>query len=135
MNNDTRIIIGIGDGANRNRYLNSSKVPKKTVGCALRRFVKKDCSYWYNNKGRCELHDKCLVLDGKPCDYFERSVLVPVNYRYKAGTLLEDPAFEKKVRAQYAKIKAAPEADKNCCRECGVDIPPKKKRCQHCAAE
>lgn len=147
MGDDRKIIIGIGDGAEQGNYTRkpfwpvlSRKNKRIQVGQALRSFIQKECAKWTGRaKEECLGVDvfcrklrkpgNCLVLDGKPCPYFERVVLPPPIYRYKHLCLMEKPNIEKSIRKQYAKIALEEKTSNKLCVDCGVAIPEGKSNC------
>ena len=114
------------------------------MGSALAKFVRSECANWtswqieeclgigvrgeqFRNPG------KCLVVQKKPCKYFRDCVLGPEDYKYPHKCFVEDPAFEKRVCTQYAKIDfAVTEADARRC-QCGAALIPRQRYCDKCA--
>ena len=103
------------------------------MGNVLTTFLKKECSNWDTNTclgatikstGLFNTSGKCVIIEGKPCPYFEKSVLPSAK---------NDPNYDKIVK-HYCKIN--PEnipADSNICNDCGKTIPPRKRYCKECA--
>lgn len=113
------------------------------MGSALTKFVRAECACWIGRQGeeclgvgvrgeQFRKPGKCLVLQKKPCRYFRDCVLGPEDYKYPHKCFVDDPAFEKRVRAQYTKIDfSVTEADARRC-ECGSALAPRQRYCQKC---
>ena len=67
----------------RQTYYDAGRATIMAKGKAgLITFVKDQCAN-FSTSGDCVYGKPCLVVDGKPCGYFERSVLGPADYRYR----------------------------------------------------
>jgi len=103
------------------------------MGNVLTTFIKTNCSNWdidiclgatINSTGLFNTSGKCLIIEGKPCPYFEKSVLPSA----------KNDANYDKILKYYSKInpKFDP-AQANTCNNCGKTIPPRKRYCKECA--
>lgn len=95
----------------------------------LNTFVRNFCSNFYENT--CVFGD-CKVLDGKPCDFFEKGVYPECDPGYLYAT--ETDSHEK-VLTGYRKIKKGfkglkIENIRTC--ECGKPLLPHKRYCDSC---
>jgi hypothetical protein len=114
------------------------------MGSSVTKFMKNVCACWIGRHGEeCIGVDvyskpfrrpgKCWILEGKPCWYFRDCVLGPEDYKYPHKCFVEDPAFEKRVRSQYAVIDPdVTGADARRC-ECGAALKPRQRYCDKCA--
>jgi len=98
---------------------------KQTKSLAV--FVKKECANCVG--GQCCMIGQCLVLKGKPCLYFEKAVLGPVDYKfhqpgYDWGGLFDAySAINGSYLSKQVKLR-------NC--ECGEPLLPGKRYCEKC---
>lgn len=115
----------------RNGPGNADRGGRRRAGNILTGLVRDECANWVG--GRCmgltvysvpfRAPGACSIMQGKPCAYFERTILKAAR---KEGN-------EKALR-KYAEI--APEActageARRC--ECGAMLPPRKRLCLKCA--
>ena len=49
----------------------------------LREFIRDECASYNKNDEACLFGDSCKVINGWRCDYFEKSVLGPPDYKHK----------------------------------------------------
>lgn len=68
-------------------------------GVSLQKFVVDNCANFID--GGCFGSRICKVIYSQQCEHFEKSVLTPVDYKFKPLCFTDDPAFEKRVRSQY----------------------------------
>ena len=102
----------------------------KTDQGALNHFVRTECAN-YRGEG-CVFDRPCLVLQGKPCTYFERAVLGPPDYPYKTAGYDWQKLFE-----QYGQINphlAGRGVSVRRC-ECGAVLGVRERICEKCRLE
>ena len=103
------------------------------MGNILTTFLKKECCNWDGkeclgasalSKGLFNTSGKCLILDKKPCTYFEKCVLPSAK---------NDISYDKILRF-YSKINPELKPTKtNTCNDCSKTIPNKRRYCKECA--
>jgi len=99
----------------------------KTDQSALNHFVRTECANYRGDE--CVFDRPCLVLQGKPCAYFERAVLGPPDYPYKTAGYDWQKLFE-----QYGKIDphlAGRGVSVRRC-ECGEVLGVRERICEKC---
>jgi len=95
----------------------------------LTRFVKNECANFDRYYQSCVEGTPCKVLAGEQCGYFERSVLGPVDYKFRL------PNYDyQKLFAQYADQtgKASEAVSQRLC-ECGKNLRPRQRLCDSCS--
>ena len=95
----------------------------------LRTFVRDECANYTKHDETCLFSDSCKVMDGRRCDYLEKAVLGPPDYKYKL------PGYDYgKLFAQYAEQTKA-EKQRVSVRHCGCGTPLQHRRryCDNCA--
>jgi len=92
----------------------------------LKQFLIECANY---HQGECRIQDTvCIILTGERCDYFERSVLGPPDYRYPIPDV-DYPA----IRAQYADQTGAKiEKSRQRLCQCGNPLLPRQRLCGNC---
>ena len=103
------------------------------VKSGLRSFVKNECANFDDHFGGCFFNNdnKCSVLEGKRCGYFEQSVLGKPDYKYKLlnydyGKLFEQyAAINPRYLSKMAKVSA-----RICV--CGEPLLPRQRFCDNC---
>jgi hypothetical protein len=106
----------------------------------LVRFVKDACANWDRQHGHCigtnisqetqfNTCGECWVIEGRPCKYFERCVLGPVDYKYRLPGWDYEKLFE-----LYAQINPAHLVKQVRVRrcECGAALKPRHRCCEDC---
>ena len=94
----------------------------------LREFVKDECANYGKPDEACLFGDSCKVMDGQRCDYFEKAVLGPPDYKCK----LPDYDYQK-LFAQYAEQTKAERQRVNVRRcECGTPLRHRQRYCEGC---
>ena len=99
-------------------------------------FLKRNCVNWLDDpREECLIEEKCLVLAGEPCWYFEERVLCSEDYPYQPQEFLNNPKYARKVREAYKKINSEQKLKKKrLCPDCEVPLMGKQKYCEKCAA-
>jgi hypothetical protein len=100
---------------------------KKKVKTGLKGFVKDACAN-YDKDGKCIFGNKCKVLNNEKCQYFEKSVLGPRDYKYRLANYDYEKLFE-----QYSSINLSFQAHikiRRC--ECGAPLEHRKRFCNNC---
>ena len=95
----------------------------------LREFIRDECANYGKNGEACLFGDSCKVMDAQRCDYFEKAVLGPPDYRYKL------PGYDyQKLFAQYAEQTKAEKQQVNVRRcGCGTPLGHRRRYCLDCA--
>lgn len=98
----------------------------------LNSFVKNECANYDRNRNECLHGFKCLVLEGRTCKYFQKSVLGPPDYKFRVAGYDYETIFR-----QYSEIKKNLKGEihklnVNTCNECGNAIPPGFSYCEKC---
>jgi hypothetical protein len=96
---------------------------------SLLSFLQAECANWDYFYQICVLTDKpCLVMEGRRCSYFEKSVLGPPGYIYK------QPGYDyAKLFAQYAGQTGAETRrvqQRRC--DCGTPLQHRQRYCEKC---
>ena len=93
----------------------------------LTAFVRDECANYGKSDEAC-LFGPCKVTNGQRCDYFEKSVLGPADYRHKL------PGYDyQKLFAQYAEQTKAEKQRVNVRRcECGTPLRHRQRYCDEC---
>lgn len=99
---------------------------------SLGAFAKKQCANWDNHYRVCALDDdKCHILHGEACEYFQKSVLGPPDYPYRV------PGFDyEKLYELYAKLNpkfAGSVVEVRRCPDCNEVLEPRRRYCKKCA--
>jgi hypothetical protein len=95
----------------------------------LREFVRDECANYYKHDEACLFGDSCKLMDGQRCDYFEKAVLGPADYKFRL------PGYDyQKLFAQYAEQTKAEEQRVSVRRcECGRPLRYRQRFCAVCA--
>ncbi len=135
------MIKGVGDGAEKSH--NMRLVKSKQKSNSLTGFVRKECACYDNEYKQClgidamnrpfDTDGGCNVINGNPCDYFEKTVLCSPDYKYQPHAFQENPSYEKRARKLYAKINPSFGAATGRRCGCGASLLPKKRYCARCA--
>ena len=103
---------------------------RELMAHTLNTFVRNFCSNFYENS--CVLDETCKVLDGKPCQFFEKWVYPECDPGYIFST---EKDSHRKVLRDYQKIKKSFKGLKidniRTC-ECGKPLMPHKRYCDSC---
>lgn len=94
----------------------------------LRAFVKDQCVNLVS--GGCLFEGECLVLTGKRCQYFERAVLGPADYKYRVPGYDYEKIFEQYGRINFSFLNKTVKI-RRC--ECGATLNPRQRCCEKCA--
>lgn len=93
-------------------------------------FVRKECANCEGETGRCLIRDeKCLVLSGKRCSYFEKVVLGKPNYPFRLPDYDYQKIFDDYSEINYS-FSARLVSVRKC--ECGQVLPPRQRLCEKC---
>ena len=96
----------------------------------LNTFVRNFCSNFYEDS--CILSEKCSIMEGEPCKYFERSVYPECDPAYPYAT---EVSSNHKVLSDYRKIKknfrGLSKSDIRTC-ECGRALARRRRFCDEC---
>ena len=95
----------------------------------LTKFVKTECANYDKHYQQCVYDEPCKVLSGKQCEYFEKAVLGPPDYKFRL------PSYDYgKLFAQYAKQTGAESetVEQRRC-DCGNPLKPRQRYCADCA--
>ncbi len=94
-------------------------------------FARDECANYSKRDESCLFGDSCKVMDGQRCDYFEKAVLGPPDYKYK----LRGYDYQK-LFAQYAEqIKAEKQQVEVRRCECGTPLRHRQRYCDECTRE
>jgi hypothetical protein len=97
-------------------------------GKGLREFIRDECANYDKHDETCLFGDSCKIMDGQRCDYFEKAVLGPPDYRLK----LPDYDYQK-LFAQYAEQTKAEKQQVNVRRcGCGTPLRHRQRFCDEC---
>ena len=92
-------------------------------------FVRNECANYSKGDEACVYGGSCKVMDGHRCEYFEKAVLGPPDYKHRL------PGYDYgKLFAQYAELTKA-KVGKVQQRRCGCGEPLQRRRrfCETCA--
>jgi len=81
----------------------------------------------------CSPRDRCLVAEGKRCDYFERAILPLAD----KPSPVDDPNLQAKraaARQEYQSRHLLRDRNQKRCRDCGNPRPHRRRYCDLCAA-
>ncbi|MBL7186302.1 MAG: hypothetical protein ISS70_08240 [Phycisphaerae bacterium] len=94
----------------------------------LTAFVRDECANYSKHDEGCLFDESCKVMDGRRCDYFEKAVLGPPDYKYKL------PGYDyQKLFAQYAEQTEAERQQVEVRRcECGTPLRHRQRYCDDC---
>jgi hypothetical protein len=92
-------------------------------------FVRDECASYDKHDEACAFGDSCKVLDGQRCDYFEKAVLGPPDYKYKLpgydyGKLFAQYAEQTKTETQQVNLRRC---------GCGTRLRHRQRYCDECA--
>jgi len=94
----------------------------------LRVFLRDECANYNKHDEACLFGDSCKVMDAQRCDYFEKAVLAPPDYKCKL------PGYDyQKLFAQYAEQTKAEKQQVNVRRcGCGTPLRHRQRYCNEC---
>ena len=95
----------------------------------LREFVRDKCANYGKHDEACLFGDSCKVMAGRRCDYFEKAVLGPPEYKYRL------PGYDyQKLFAQYSEQTRTekPQVSIRSC-GCGTPLRHRQRYCDECA--
>jgi len=92
-------------------------------------FIRDECANYSKHEESCLFGDSCKVMEGQRCDYFEKAVLGPPDYKYKLpgydyGKLFAQHAEQTKTEKQRVNVRR---------RECGTPLRHRQRFCDSCA--
>ncbi|MHC4479067.1 MAG: hypothetical protein ACYTEL_25865 [Planctomycetota bacterium] len=110
----------------------------RTGKAGLVSFAKKECANWLSERKCCvgtrddkyfNDHGTCRIAEGKPCRYFEQSVLGPPDYKFRLPGYDYEALFR-----QYSKINPVYRGEQVVVRrcECGAELQPRRRFCNSC---
>lgn len=93
-------------------------------------FVRRECANCEGETDQCLMAgEKCLVLSGKRCLYFEEAVLGSPDYRYRLPNYDYQKIFDEYGKINYD-FSARPVSVRRC--ECGRVLPSHQRLCEKC---
>lgn len=92
-------------------------------------FLRTECANWDNYYKLCQWGDeKCRVMEGKRCGYFEKAVLGPHDYKYRLPGYDYVKLFAEYAEQTHAQTKKVKQ--RRC--ECGEPLSHRQRYCESC---